>query len=559
MNHEQSSAKAASSDASFTHLSISPDELHVGQYEYLLRKAATLAIISIAMALSLSFFLSDHGHPVAIGVWLCLVIVPPAVVGVRIRVPEFEEITPEQAVKGLRRTYIYSLFMGIIWGSSVFVFNQLSSDIDYILLILLVIALTVGIVGTMPPLPFKGIVFTLAAFPPAFWNLFRHGSSETIAIISLMVVFLVALGYLLFANYTHFKEGLRVRQALKSAHLLLENAIDSMGEGFAIYKADGSLIHANNMYRDMFPDKTMIQKRASDRSYTEELEDGRIIKSTSQVTPRGDIVSVHQDITLACKQEEALLSARWDAESANRAKSQFLAVMSHELRTPLNSIIGFADLIGRNSDNIVPQTLSEYSGYVKQSGQHLLGVISQILDLSRIEAGRFELNESLVSLPALVYNVVNQCQPMADGDNIKIVALADYVPGLWADEHALRQVLFNLISNAIKFSHRNGTITVKTMCRNDQIGLEVRDNGIGIAEDDLELIFQPFQQADNSLTRQHEGSGLGLPLVRNLVGLHGGDIDINSELGAGTVISVWFPAGRVLHNDEDVKLHENKI
>lgn len=536
------------------HVPISPDKLHVGQYEHLLHKVTTLTTVSIVLALSVGFLLRDNGHPVAVGIWVFLAVALPAVTIWNSRKSDRENISPKRARKGLKKTYLYSFTIGVVWGGSAFVFSNISDDIYYVLLALVVTGMTAGLSATVPAVPFKSAIFAVTAIPPPFWNLLEHGSEQSIGFVWMMTVFLMAFFCLAITNYARFKSSLQIKLAFKSAHVLLDDAIENMGEGFAIYSGDGSILYANQMYQDLFSDVNMSKIPPAGDSRIETLADGRIIKSTTHLTLRGHLVRVLRDITRARKQEEALLAARLGAESANRAKSQFLTVMSHELRTPLNAIIGFSELISREDANLSKESVREFGGYIKQSGTELLRLISQILDMSRIEAGRFDLSEEAVNLTTLVHKVVNASIPLANDANVQIAIQVDEETHLWADENALRQILFNLITNAIKFSHEGGVIHVKITCEDGRVGIEVSDEGIGISPDEMELIFNPFYQSDNTLTRKREGSGLGLPLVHNLVTLHSGDISVKSEHDRGTCISVSFPPERRIENDNDARL-----
>lgn len=531
---------------------VSQEALRSAQYQFMLEMAPALSIVSIILALSVSFILFDKGHPFAVGFWLFLIVSAAVAALWKAKKRQKKTQSPQKIASGLKRTYLYSFLTGAIWGSSIFVFKDITSDIDHILLLLVVVGMSMGMFAVLAPLPLKGVLFCVTTLPPVFWNILSQGSAQSVGIVWLLVVFILAFSYVVTVNFAHFKNSLRVRLALKMAHTKLEDAIESMGEGFAIYKSDGTLLHANHIFRDMFPEGRDLCLSLANEPVIETLADGRIVKCLLRVTPSGDYVSIYIDITAARQQEKALLAAQQDAESANRAKSQFLAVMSHELRTPLNSIIGFADLICRDDMNLPKETLCEYGGYVKQSGRHLLDLISQILDLSRIEAGRFELSEKAVDIPTLIRNVVEHCKPLASDANIHITTYIDDVPGLWADERAIRQILFNLLSNAIKFSHSGGQVHVTVTCDNTGMDIGVSDKGIGIAQEDHELVFKPFQQADNTLTRQHQGSGLGLPLVRNLAELHGGTVTLQSKTGEGTVIDVHFPVDRLIYSEKAV-------
>ena len=255
------------------------------------------------------------------------------------------------------------------------------------------------------------------------------------------------------------------------------------------------------------------------------------------------VVAVTRDISRRKSDEQALESARTEAERANDAKSRFLATMSHELRTPLNAIIGFSEMLTHEADLALDSARREdYARLIRESGEHLLGVVNGILDLTRIESGHFVI----VPEPFAVGPLIAACREMMTlkAGQAGVSLLADFpsdLPEIVADKRALRQVLINLLSNAIKFTDRRGSVTLSARVEGDILVLIVSDNGIGIAENDLERLGHPFFQARSSYDRPYEGTGLGLSVVKGLVELHGGRIEIASRLGEGTKVTVRLP------------------
>ncbi|MGE0846270.1 MAG: sensor histidine kinase [Flavobacteriaceae bacterium] len=241
--------------------------------------------------------------------------------------------------------------------------------------------------------------------------------------------------------------------------------------------------------------------------------------------------------------------ARRRAEQANLAKSQFLATMSHELRTPLNAILGFSEVM---KDEIIGKhgipAYKEYSSDIHRSGQHLLQLINEILDLSRIEAGRYELSEEPVSLSSTVADCHHLLKLMAKERGVSVVEdIEPRLPKLWADERAVRQIVLNLITNAIKFTPNGGMVTLTVgWTQNGGQYFTVRDTGPGIPEDEIPIVKQSFGRGSHALKNAEEGSGLGLPIVISLVELHGGRFDLQSKLREGTAVTVIFPKERVM-------------
>ena len=241
--------------------------------------------------------------------------------------------------------------------------------------------------------------------------------------------------------------------------------------------------------------------------------------------------------------------ARRRAEAANIAKSRFLAQMSHELRTPLNAILGFSEVMKTEifGEHSVP-AYKEYSGDIHSSGVHLLGLINEILDLSRIEAGRYELNEESISMVAVVEDCHHLLKLRATNRGITIHDVFETeLPRLWADERAVRQICLNLLSNAIKFTPQGGEIWLKVgWTASGGQYMSVKDTGTGIPEEEIPVVLASFGQGSNSIKSAEQGAGLGLPIAKNLVDLHGGTFTLKSKLRIGTEVIVTFPPERVV-------------
>lgn len=248
--------------------------------------------------------------------------------------------------------------------------------------------------------------------------------------------------------------------------------------------------------------------------------------------------------------------ARRRAEEANLAKSRFLATMSHELRTPLNAILGFSEVIKNEVLGPVGnETYKEYAGDIHESGTHLLNLINEILDISRIEAGKHELHEEAVRLVHIVENACHMIDIKAKSKGIKITSQFEVdLPQLWADERALRQITLNLLSNALKFTPSGGRIDIKVGWT--QLGgqyLSIKDTGPGIPEEEIPIVLSSFGQGSIAIKSAEQGTGLGLPIVQALVHMHGGKFELKSKLREGTEVIATFPETRVLEIMQPIK------
>ncbi len=375
----------------------------------------------------------------------------------------------------------------------------------------------------------------------------------------------------------------RDQARLRRQNALLQNTLDSIGEGLSVFDSRGRLIARNPRFCELLnlpeamPAGTALgdilmrqatrgdfgnvepateTARRLERFYREvpivnerATPTGRTLQIRRSAMPGGAVLSVYADVTDIRAAERRLLQARSQAETANHSKSEFLANMSHELRTPLNAIIGFTEIISQ--ELFGPIGNDKYLEYIKDvhsSSLHLLSIINDVLDMSKIEAGKLELAKQAVILQEVIGDVIRIVRERASSRDIELVLEAAEQPVvIWGDDRAMKQIFLNLLSNAIKFSEEKEKVQIRVIAEaGGNAAVEVEDRGIGMDEQEQERALQPFGQAKPATTRNYGGTGLGLPITKGLVEAHGGTLTISSRLGEGTIVRVVLPAGPLL-------------
>lgn len=402
-----------------------------------------------------------------------------------------------------------------------------------------------------------------------------------------------------------------------TADMRLRDAIETISEAFVLWDAGNRLVTCNSKFQQLYElrDDSVIpgaaradiiaagrqpvivnsvrpDGRVEDgaRSFEAQIEDGRWLRINERRTKDGGFVSVGTDITSLKRQEERLMESeralmanvadlrksrqtlevqaqqladlaekyaeqKSEAELASKAKSDFLANISHELRTPLNAILGFSEImVSGLFGPLGSEKYAEYAGDIRESGQYLLDVISDILDMSKIEAGRFMIARETIDIDKVVMDAMRVITPKAEEKAIALRAEAACGVTVEVDRRALKQILLNLLSNAVKFTPAGGRVTIRTRSVGDAMNLYIEDTGIGISKDAIEKLGRPFEQVENQFSKSHKGSGLGLAIARSLAELHGGSMRIRSTVGVGTVVLVRLPvrAGVELAAEEKI-------
>jgi signal transduction histidine kinase len=363
---------------------------------------------------------------------------------------------------------------------------------------------------------------------------------------------------------------------------LLQRTLENIGEGLSVFDSRGRLIAWNSRFCELLElplelpvgaslrDILMLQAVRGEFGLDDPLDEvarrlerfyrdvpitkervtprGRIVQIRRRAMPDGAVVSVYLDITDLKASERKLIQARSEAEMANRAKSEFLANMSHELRTPLNAIIGFSEIIAHELFGPMGnQRYLEYMKDIHKSSLHLLSIINDVLDMSKIEAGKLELSKEPMNIQNVIVEVTRMVRERAECRRIELITkLLEEEVEIWADERAMKQIFLNLLSNAIKFSMDGGKVCIRVVAdRPDLAVVEFEDHGIGMNEEEQERALLPFGQAKSSTTRNYGGTGLGLPITKGLIEAHGGKLAIESRSGQGTIVRVFLPTERV--------------
>ncbi|MCG8490870.1 MAG: ATP-binding protein [Sneathiellales bacterium] len=320
--------------------------------------------------------------------------------------------------------------------------------------------------------------------------------------------------------------------------------------GHAVYgrRAVTELMDNNPLIVELKDDVHDVEKRIAE-GYPNALLSGFIIVENGFYRGMGTGLSLLKSSVERTRVRNAKLEAITEqAQQANTVKSQFLANMSHELRTPLNAVIGFSELIVQEVyGKIEQEKYKDYARDILDSGRHLLSMINDILDMSKIEAGRYELKEQPIDLDRALVNATKMCRVLADEKNIELsYSGVDGHPILKGDERAVKQMLLNLVSNGIKYTPPNGTVSVSAdFSANGTVSIEVADSGVGIEEALLEKVLEPFAQAGADINNKTEGTGLGLPIVKALAELHAAEFLLVSNVGIGTTATLIFPAERI--------------
>ncbi len=363
----------------------------------------------------------------------------------------------------------------------------------------------------------------------------------------------------------------------KSAQSRLIDAIEKSSEAVILLDSDSRILIANSQIRDFFPDcasrkltgmafddfQALIggsdasgdKKRKGDKPTELRLPDGRWVRSSGSPTQDGGAIMFWTDITVLKRREATLRAAKKQAEAASEAKTAFLTNMSHELRTPLNAIIGFSEAIASETFGAIGQPrYKDYANDVLRSSHHLLDVINDILDISKSEAGKLQVKRDKVAVSEVIDDCLHIVRDWFERSEVEIAVEApDPKLKVRGDAARLRQVLLNILSNAVKFTDAGGKVTISATRGNGKAVIAVRDTGIGMRAKDIPTAMSMFGQIDSTLARKYEGTGLGIPLSKAIIELHDGTLDLESTLGEGTVVTITLPLARTKAKEGESK------
>lgn len=482
---------------------------------------------------------------------------------------------------------------GFLWGTGAAWLIPAAASPEQAIIGLTIAAMGAGGAMVLATIPAGSVGFTVGCVLPLAVRYIMIGDTLYLMMAAMAVLFVLVLLTMARSVYASFVEMIQSRVAnddlleeLTETRMQLLDAIASTSEGFAQFDAHGQLVVANDRFTELLgiprdranpgstfekllrvgatPDAYLQDMAAYERwirrmvsiqqdggtDTVEQMPGGRWIELHHNRTRQGGVVSTLIDLTDIKNRETELNRALIRAETADRAKSEFLALMSHELRTPLNAILGFSELFMIEGFGPHPdKRYKTHAGDIHESGTHLLHIINELLDLSKIEAGFFELNEEVIDVSNPVDSAIRMMLERASAKGIALKSSLDpELPQIRADVRVVKQMLINLLGNSIKFTRHTDDVQVHaTITPEGAVHITVKDKGIGVEESEIPKIMRPFGQVESSLNRmEQQGTGLGLPLVKQMIELHGGEMIFKSKVGRGTSVTLAFPPDRTV-------------
>ncbi|NBC21050.1 MAG: hypothetical protein GVY06_08445 [Alphaproteobacteria bacterium] len=515
----------------------------LAQQQLYISNAQMIAVVNAINSAVVAGSFAFSQHATFLFTWLFLNLVN-SLIAARLHRRAQERDEPKQiSGKFLRKAEFNSLVAGILWGMPVLVIYEPGSYLG-VFFVLVACGTAAGFSSMMSSLPRVAARFLFGCSAPIILQAFLSGGPYAlpIAVLGTVLQFALVKGSLI--SFNQLLGVIRSRAAANDARQQLLLAIEAIHDGFAIYGPDGDLQMSNSRFRQWFPNEQMIENDGDDK--IRQIGQGRWVKRSVVPVSDGRRVSIHTDVTDLKNRERELIAARREAEEANAAKGRFLSTMSQELRTPLDIINGFSRLMKGDSQlRLSPEEIADYAGSIHAAGEHLLTVVNDIIEFSKVGAERYLHDPVEVDLRDLLANAVSLSagfQRLTSLEGID-VSVSSRIGSIVVDEMAFRRVLMNLVTNAIQHGGEPVNISIRAFLRADGAPVvTIRDFGRGLPGSELERVFEPFYQSQPQRAGEFSGTGLGLTLSRELARLHGGDVHLSSREGAGTTASIVLPA-----------------
>ena len=551
------------------------------QLSELTRTIPFFLFFHLSAAVSVNVMVLGLVPQLLLGLWQAVVLLTAGVFIWAIHLGRKTAFIGENAEAILKASPLIGLILAVAWTSPALVFSKYANFDQSLGLFWISFAIMAMGVISLVRLPASAILFSILMTISMAYGAVQtlHVSASLAIIVGLFFMFAV-VGAIVTQHYTFLRQletddelkrhgeviklllndfesgssdwiwetdssGKLIYFSPRLAAIFNKNIKDILGQSFA----EMFDVHATETLNDFMNRREII----SDKIY-ETKNDGITqhwqISAHPLTTDQGHFAGyrgVGRDITEQFKHDVQIQRAKEEAEQANSSKSQFLAVISHELRTPINAIVGFSEIMNSDQgENLPLASRREYLSTIQESARHLQGLINDVLDATRFERGTMQLDDQQIDAAELVETVVRICRDQASRNKITLIAHVVDDVLIMGDLTRLKQVILNLVTNAIKFSPADGVVNIDmTRGANMQLIISIRDAGIGIKAEDVERIFEPFAQAEEGATRKYGGMGLGLAIARKIARLHGGDVTLNGELGIGTEACFIIPDARV--------------
>ena len=551
------------------------------QLSELTRTLPFFLFFHLSAAVSVNLMVLGLVPQLLLGLWQAIVLLTAGVFIWAIHLGRKTGFVGENAEAILKASPLFGLILAFAWTSPVLVFSKYVNFDQSLGLFWISFAIMAMGVISLVRLPASAILFSiLMTISMAYSTVQTLHVSASLAIIVGLFFMIAVVGAIVTQHYTFLRQ-LKTDDELKRHGEVIKLLLNDFESGSSdwIWETDsqGQLVYFSPRLAAIFNKNTkdVLGQRFAELFDNQAIEtlndlmDNREIISDKIYETKTDGITQHwqisahplttdqghfsgyrgvgRDITEQFKHDVQIKKAKEEAEQANASKSQFLAVISHELRTPINAIVGFSEIMNSDQGENLPSAIKrEYLSTIQESARHLQGLINDVLDATRIERGTMQFDDQQIDAAELVETVVRICRDQASRNKITLIAHVVDDVLITGDLTRLKQVILNLVTNAIKFSPADGVVNIDmTKSANQQLIISIRDAGIGIKAEDVERIFEPFAQAEEGATRKYGGMGLGLAIARKIARLHGGDVTLNGELGIGTEACFIIPPARV--------------